>query len=659
MKGMVRYSAISILAVMLGLLSSCGGAKLSLADEQMERGEYFAAAATYRKVYNKLKRKEDRSQRGEIAYKMGLCYDKLSMSSRAAVAFNNAIRFGVADSSLYLLLGRSLQSDGKYRQAMDAYTIYLQHSPESKEAEIGISGCRIAMDAKENPTRYKVARSRIFNTGRSDFAPMYYDRSYDRLYFTSSSAKNKGESKSEITGLKRGDIWMARKNEFGQWMRPEAVEGELNSEADEGIVSFSPDGTTMYLTRARRDPHADTGVEIYVSRRTDAQWSAPVRYDITADTISSYGHPAVSADGSWLYFTSDMPGGYGGKDIWRVNLLEPQGSLENLGPFINTPGDEMFPYSRTDSVLYFASDGHPGFGGLDLFKATLTPSGGWNVENMGQPMNSSADDFGITFGAGETGFFSSNRADGAGRDHIYSFELPDLKIIITGTVTDMEEDPVDGAIIRIVGNDGSNRKERARPDGTFRFPLQRGVSYVMMAGADGYLNAKQEFTADEAEEDAEYEVDFVLASATKPVVVENILYDYNKATLREESAEALDAMVKVLTDNPNITIEMGAHTDRHGSDRYNDDLSLRRAKSVTDYLEKAGIAPDRLTVKGWGKRSPKVITKRLARLYPMFAEGTVLTAEFIETLSGEERAVADQINRRTEFRVVSTDYDMY
>lgn len=320
----------------------------------------------------------------------------------------------------------------------------------------------------------------------------------------------------------------------------------------------------------------------------------------------------------------------------------------------------MFPYSRADSLLYFASDGHPGFGGLDLFRARLDASGTrWSVENMGRPVNSQGDDFGITFGEGESGFFSSNRGDARGYDHIYSFVLPELNIGISGWVVDRDDEPVPGAVIRIVGDDGSNQKEVARDDGSFRFRLSRGVKYVMMAGAKGYLNVKQEFTSDSAEEDAEYEVDFVLSSISKPNVVENIFYDFDRATLRPESKQALDELAEMLRDNPNIVIEMSSHTDRWGTDAYNDDLSLRRAKSVVDYLVAAGIPKDRLHFEGYGKKRPKTVTKRVAKEFPQFEEGTVLTPEFILTLSEEDQQAADQINRRTEFQVTAVDYDMY
>ncbi len=656
---MLRTAIYAAILASTFVLTACGGPKLSEAKAQYDRGEFFDAAKTYRKIYNKLTKKEERKQRGEVAYQLGLCHSRLRQNARAAAAFQNAIRYGWEDSTVYLKLARELHADGKYAQAVTAYETYLQWKPGDKLAADGLAGAKMGQ-SKALQTRYVVKAAKLFNSRRSDYAPMYDSPELDRLYFTSTNEKATGSKRSEITGMKNGDIFVATKNERGEWNRPEAVEGELNSELDEGIVSFSPDGQTMYLTKARREPSANTGVEIYTSQRSDAKWSAPVKYEITADTLSSYGHPAVSPDGDWLYFTSDMPGGSGGKDIWRVNIKERAGSLENLGEWINTPGDEMFPYMRTDSVLYFASDGHPGFGGLDIFRAEMTPSGGWNVTNMGRPINSAGDDFGITFGKGESGFYSSNRGDARGYDHIYSFELPELKITISGWVIDKDDEPVPNAVIRIVGSDGSNQKQVARNDGSFSFPLNRGVSYVMMAGAKGYLNARQEFTSEYTEEDADYGVDFVLSSITKPVVVENIFYDYDRASLRPESKRALDELAQVLRDNPNVTIEMASHTDRHGSEKYNLDLSARRARSVIDYLISVGISPDRLQSQGYGKSRPKTVTKRIAKEYPQFKEGDVLTEDFINALKKEEdREAADQINRRTEFQVLSIDYRMY
>ncbi len=657
-----EYFLIAAVAVIAAcLLPSCRGSKLKTANEQFDRGEFYNAAQTYRKVYNKLTKRDERPQRGVVAYQMATCYRRLNQAERAAASYQNAIRYQYPDSMAFYWLGRSLQASGRYQQAIDAYNQYLEWHPDDNLAREGIDGCKLALAARNKPkSRYIVRPAKLFNSRRSDFAPMYLDKNFDQLYFTTTNEKVTGNNKSEITGMKKGDIWVARKDEQGNWKRPEAAGGELNTDMDEGIISFSPDGQTMYLTRAIRSETANTTVEIYTSRRSDASWSAPQKFEITADTISATGHPAVSPDGKFLYFSSDMPGGYGGKDIWRIGIDQRRGTLENLGPEINTAGDEMFPYMRTDSVMYFSSDGHPGFGGLDIFKAWLNSTGQrWSVQNMGLPLNSAGDDFGITFGPGENGFFSSNRGDGSGRDHIYSFELPDLKITITGVVVDRDDEPVPNAIIRIVGDDGSNQKEVARDDGSFRFNLQRGVKYVMKAGAKGYLNQKQEFETDTTEADAEYGVDFVLANINKPQVVENIFYDFDKASLRPESKAALDEMVAMLRDNPNVSIEMGSHTDRHGSVTYNEGLSDRRAKSVIDYLSAAGISMARLTWKGYGKSTPKTVTKSINSQYPQFPEGTVLTEEFILTLPPEDQEAADQINRRTEFKVTSIDLDMW
>ncbi len=646
-------------ALLLGL-DSCKTPKMRVADEAYERGEYNDASIIYRKIYNKLSHKEDRWLRGEVAYKMGLCYRHLSQSSRAEAAFVNALRYEFEeDSTVYLYLAQAQHMNGKWNEARQNYERYLTYVPDNYVAKQGIRACDMAPKWKEQGSRYTVKLDKMFNSRRADFCPQYLGADCDQIFFTSSTEKATGENKSEITGTKRSDIFFSKKDDKGKWQRPEAVEGDLNTEWDEGVTSFSPDGSTMYLAKVIRKADAASPVEIYTSARSEAKWGAAAKFDITADTLSSYGDPAVSADGNWLYFTSDMPGGYGGLDLWRINIKERVGTLENLGPQINTPGDERFPYCRTDSVLYFSSNGHAGFGGLDLFKATLQPSHRWFIQNMGSPMNSSGDDFGITFGKGETGFFSSNRKDARGYDKIYSFEKPELKVWISGYVLDKDEEPVPNAVIRIVGDDGSNQKAAAKPDGSFRFDLERGVKYVMLAGAAGYLNAQQQFESDIEESDAEYYVDFVLAAMMKPQVIENIFYDFDKASLRPESKKALDEMVKTLKENPYVTIELSAHTDRVGSDQYNDGLSQRRAQSVVDYLVKHGIELARLKPQGYGKRRPKVVTKRINRLYPQFAVGDTLNVARVDSLSKEDRAAADQINRRTEFMVLSSNFQPF
>ena len=652
---------IIVCLLLTAVAAGCRTPKLSEADAQFQRGEYYDASVTYKKVYNKLRKKEERPQRGEVAFKMGRCYKLLNMSARASAAFQNALRYEYPDSTTHFMLAQALHADGKYAAALRSYDKYLEFCPDDSLAINCAEGCRTAQEIRARGSRYVVKQAKLFNSRRADFCPMYLGADCDQIYYTSTTEKATGDKKSEITGMKNADVFFSKKNEKGEWERPEPVEGELNTEFDEGIVAFSPDAQTMYLTKARRELNAPTSVEIYTSTRSDAKWSAPVKFEITADTLSTFGHPAVSPDGEYLYFVSDMPGGYGGKDIWRISLKERQGSLVNLGPDINTEGNDDFPYVRSDGSLYFSSDGHPGMGGLDIFRATAVGDPAdlrWKVENMGFPINSAGDDFGITFGKGEDGFFSSNRGDARGYDHIYSFEYDPVRITIEGLVMDKDEEPVKNAIIRIVGNDGSNQKEVARDDGSFSFALQRGVKYVMLAGAKGYLNQKQEFASDSTMEDANYWVEFILPSISKPSVVENIFYDYDKADLRPESKTALNELIAVLHDNPNVTIETASHTDRWGSDAYNINLSERRAKSVVDYLVENGISRDRLQPHGYGKSRPKTVTKRIARLYPQFKEGDILTEEFIKTLSEEDQQAADQINRRTEFSVLSLTYNM-
>ena len=645
-------------------LSSCKGPKLKDADEAYDRGEYFDAATIYRKLYNKYNRKEDAWLRGELAFQLGMCHLKLNQGNRAAAAFQNAIRYDYEDTTILLRLGQSQQREGQYAAAIKSYNEYLAIAPDSWEAKVGIRGCELAPKWKEEGSRYTVKQDKILNSRRADYCPMFLDKNLEYVYLTSTNEKSTGELRSEITGTKKGDIYFSKKDEKGVWSRPKVVEGGLNTEHDEGAAAFSPDGSTMYLARAVRQDWP-TIVEIYTSSRSEAKWSAPQKFEITADTLSSYSDPFVSPDGQWLYFASDIPGGQGGIDIWRINLKDKHGTLENLGPQINTKGNDRFPNVRTDSLLYFASDGHPGMGGLDLFVAKLQPReegdnvsmDRWEIENMGVPMNSAGDDFGITFGTGESGYFSSNRGDARGYDHIFSFIKPDLQVWISGYVVDKDDEPVPNAVIRIVGDDGSNQKTAARPDGSFRFDLQRGVKYAMLASADGYLNARQEFESDTVEEDAEYNVDFILAATFKAQVVENIFYDFDKAVLRDESKLALDSMVILLKEHPNIVVEMASHTDRVGSDKYNQGLSQRRAQSVVDYLIENGIPKERLKPTGYGKSRPKTVTKRIHAQYPQFEEGVTLNEEFIKGLSKEDREAADQINRRTEFTVLDTTYE--
>lgn len=646
-------------------LFSCKSAKLSDAEEKQRIGEYFEAAAIYRKVYTKTS-PQKRDLRGYIAYRMAECNRLINNTPRATSAYMNALRYDYPDSIVNLRLGQMYQRSGRYPDAIRYYNEFLKLNPESELALNGIKGSELAPQWKQNPSRYVVKRMEKFNSRRGEFCPMLFGDAYDQLYFTSSrtpkgAGKDKEETISAITGLRNNDFFLVKKDEQGNWLAPIELEDEVNTEFDEGTPSFSKDGNTMYYTYCAQDPEGPRTSEIYVSTRSSAKWGKGTRASIVKDSVTALGHPSVSPDGKYLYYVSDAVGGFGGKDIFRSRLVGSDfGPMENLGPEINTPGDEMFPYVRDSVTLYFASNGHPGMGGLDLFKATQDSTGKWHVENLKAPINSMGDDFGITFeGKKEKGFFSSNRNDARGYDHLYSFELPTITIFIEGLVSDVDEYPIEDATVRIVGKDGLNVKVPAKKDGSYRVELERDIRYVMMASARGYLNQNFELKTGPEEKNETYIVDFYLSPISKPVVIDNIFYDFDKATLRPESQKALDEMIKMLNDNPNVTIELGAHTDRKGTDQYNERLAQRRAQSVVDYLIAGGIDKERLEAKGYGESVPKTINKKLAKSFDFLKEGDVLTEEFILTLTPEQQEMADQINRRTEFKVLRTNYNLF
>ncbi len=641
-------------------LYSCKSAKLSDAEEKQRIGEYYEAAAIYRKVYTKTSPKK-RDLRGYIAYRMAECNRLINNTAKATSAYMNAIRYDYPDSTVYLRMGQMLQKTGRYPEAIKNYDIYMENDPSNLLAINGIQGCELAPGWKKNPTRYEVRRMDKFNSRRGEFSPMLAGDKYDQLYFASSRSKDKDTKVSAITGQNNNNLFLVKQDEKGAWLAPVELEDEVNTEYDEGTPSFSPDGNTMYYTYCAQDPEGSRTAEIYISTRSSAKWGKGTRATIVKDSVTALGHPSISPDGKYLYFVSDAVGGFGGKDIFRARVAGNDfGPMENLGEEINTPGDEMFPYVRDSVTLYFASNGHPGMGGLDLFKATQDSTGKWKVENLGAPINSMADDFGITVaGKEERGFFCSNRNDARGYDHIYSFERPTITIFIEGIVNDVDEYPIEDATVRIVGKDGLNVKVPVKKDGTYRVELERDIRYVMMASARGYLNQNYELHTGPEEKNETYIVDFFLSPISKPVVIDNIFYDFDKATLRPESKKALDEMIKMLNDNPNVTIELGAHTDRKGTDQYNERLAQRRAQSVVDYLIAGGIEAARLEAKGYGESVPKTINKKMAKQFDFLKEGDVLTEEFILALPPEQQEIADQINRRTEFKVLRTNYNLF
>lgn len=649
--------------MILWLVTSCGADRnLHRGEKYLALGEYYDAANEFRQAYQKTPGKE-RTKRGQIARKMAMCYDKSLQSARALAAWRNAIRYQQADTADRLAFAQTLMKNGNYREAEEQFQLVLDSLPNDKLARDGLFAARKAPDIKQLGSRYTVKRMEVFNSRRADYCPVLFGDEFDQLYFTSTRNEAQGDELSGITGTKQGDIFYSQKDDKGKWSKPEDVSGGVNTAYDEGACCFSVDGREMYLTQCVTDPSYPRYAQIVKSNRSDAAWSKATEVKLTGDTLSSYAHPAISPDGEWLYFSSDMPDGKGGLDIWRVRITPAgYGGVENLGEPINTAGDEAFPTFRPNGDLYFSSNGHPGLGGLDIFIAKVGKDGRYHLSHPGYPLNSQGDDFGMTFeGSYNRGFFSSNRGDARGWDHIYSFVNPEIMQTVKGWVYEMDGYELPAAQVYVVGDDGTNEKMSVHSDGSFTKVLDPGVSYLFLATCKGYLNHQEQVKAlVNPKESRDTTLQFALANISAPTLIDNIFYDFDKATLRDSSKTALDKLVALLKENPHVTIELSAHCDYKGSAEYNKRLSQRRAEAVVAYLIAHGIAADRLTPVGYGKERPKKIKKKMTEKYKWLKEGNVLTEDFIKALKDKKKEeICNQLNRRTEFSVLRTTYGLF
>ena len=684
----MKRSSVFILITLL-LFSSCGIQKrVKKADKKFAIGEYYVAADLYKSCYSHLNSKKDRELKGYVAYKQGECY-RLINNPRAASCYQSALRlkYHMQDSTIFLNCGMALQYQGKYKDAAKSYELYLQSHPDNYVAQAGRYACNKIDEWKRETSRYKVSEAKEFNQRRtSNFAPMFIGDNTDALMFASNrQEKQKGTKKlkrpSNVTGQQLFQLYQTRKNAAGEWeditlaeglydapeeeQKNDSTGGKQAGTAEMGVCSFTSDGRTMYFTYSKPINGKDLGAKIYRSDRASGEWGSPQEVKLFNDSSITVGHPALNAAGDTLYFSSDAPGGEGGKDIWCAEWdgsawLNPQ----PLGKGINTSADEMYPYVHADGTLYFASNGHPGYGGLDIYKAerdtNFTDSVVWVLYNMGAPFNGTGDDFGITF-AGNTqdGFFSSNRNEKKGYDKIYRFVLPEMEFLVEGAVNDEQGNPIADAKLRIVGSDGTNSKVNARHDGTYKIKLKKDVKYVMLATARGYLNAKEQWNTLGLKDSKTYEKNFALSPISRPVKMDNIFYEFGRWELTKASEEELNRLVKLLNDNPNITIELSAHTDLVGNDEYNLDLSQKRAQSCCNYLLSQGIESERLTPVGYGKTKPVIADKNLNKQYPWIPVDQALDETFILSLPADKQEICNQINRRTEFKVLKTTYKLY
>jgi peptidoglycan-associated lipoprotein len=660
---MGRMKRFLVLVILLSIIASqespAQKRKAERAYASFQAGEYYEAIDLFKDSYSKTKR-SDKIARAELIYMIAECYRLVNNPRNAETWYKLAVRSAATKPEAQLWYAASLKKNGKYKQAIEELKKYKQIAPADAKADQEIRACELAIEWQENPEAYKIDEIKDLNSRESDFSPSFGRDDFGVVYFTSSREDATGNKTHGATGQGYTDIFESRLDKKSKWSTPVPVD-LINSEFEDGTPCFTGDYKELYFTRCEVGKREKKGCIIMYSKRSGDSWSKPENLKILPDSMVA-AHPAVSADGLTMYFVSDMSGGFGGKDIWvttRSGAGSDWSTPINPGPDINTGGNELFPFLRNDGTLYFSSDGLIGMGGLDIFKAVPQPDGSWIVENMKVPVNSSADDFGIAFeNENERGIFSSTRK-GRENDDLYAFEFPPLTFSITGLVKDEKTgSAIEGSTVQLIASDGSNLQAETGSGGEFKFSLKPDVDYIFLASKRGYLNGKEKETTKGQEKSRELMVTILITAIDKPIELPNIFYDFNKYDLRPESMVSLDKLVETLNDNPNVTIELMSHTDSRDTEEYNYELSQRRAQSVVEYLIEKGIEPDRLSAKGYGESSPKVVDASVVNQASFLKTGITLTEEYINSLPTEEqKEIAHQINRRTEFRVLRTDYE--
>ena len=648
------FRGILFLFFVIFYLTGCNSYRSAM--QSYDIGEYYDAIKKIQDVYRKEK---DSKLRVELEYKLAEAYWHIGDYKRAEPRLKNLVSKNYPDSLIILKYAQALRFNGKYDDAIKYYNQFLDSIPGYQEALNGIESCKNTPQWEEKPTRYVVTKEKDLATRDAEYSPVFVAGMNNSLIFTSTRDGSTGRRKSAITGQRNGDLWKSNFDiQRQRWDKPERLEEEqmINTNADEGAATLSSDGNNMMFTRCRFDQKKAMGAQICESQKSKDTWSEATVIDLVGDSLVA-AHPSLSVDGQTLYFVSDRPGGYGGNDIWKVEKLSDKwGEPENLGPDVNTPGNEMFPYIRDNGELYFSSNYWVGMGGYDIYKATKIATG-WQVENMKAPINSTGDDFSICFLPGkEEGMFASNRKGSLG-DDLYSFVLPPKIFRTEGEIVNTESDSrVKDAYLRVIGTDGTNLKVRSE-DGKFQYRMAPETDYIFAAFKEGFLNAKTIISTAKLDDSKNFDITLRLTPTDAPIKVENIHYEFGKWDLLPESVKALDSLVTVLELNPTIVIEIMSHTDFVGTTQFNSELSQKRAESVVKYLIEKGINPARLVAKGYGETWPKTVTRKIAKQYDFLKAGDILTEDFINKLpTEEEKEIAKGIDRRTEFRVLRNDF---
>lgn len=643
---------------------------ISKGDDYYNSYQYDLAKDQYEKALGSI---TSQTEKAQVAYKLGYCYKMLNDSEKAEIYFGMAAKNyskGVISPDVLLYYADALRMNGKYEDAIEIYKQYIQIMPQDYRGQSGLESSEMAPKWINRPTRHKVTNMSKFNSQYFDFSTVWASKDYRTIYFTSSREGTIGNEISKRSGQRFTDIFQVNQDRKGNWSEPAPLTGGINTVDDEGASTVSMKGSEMFYTKCKSGKQIDDPCQIFYAQKRGNSWGEGVWVDFEGFSAYEVGYPALSPDDKIIYFSANAPDGYGGMDLYMAKRIGTTGykfgTPVNLGPAINTPGDEIYPTVRADGTLYLSSDGHKGMGGLDIYKALKDEAGNFTgVENLRPPINSSFDDFGIIFkGKEENGFFSSNRKGGKGSDDVYEFTLPPLEITLSGLVrdtTDVEKVRLLKDVkIKINNDSGIVGELLTTASGTFNFnKIQQGQNYIVHADAgSGYFSNSVSFTTTNVEYDTVINIVINMARMKNIITLPNIEYAYDSDELKPESTVALDDLVKTLNDNPRLTIELRAHTDYRGRDDYNMDLSLRRAQSCVKYLISKGINPDRLRARGFGKTEPKEIDEELAKKYSYFKVGDVLTEQYILKLSPAQQEVANQINRRTEFSILTTDFGL-
>jgi peptidoglycan-associated lipoprotein len=663
------------------------------ADEYFDAKEYTTALEIYMKALSKEK---SRDQKQRIAFNMAECYRFTAECKRAASYYQRADKMGFGPTAV-LGYAEMLQCQGEYEDAIVAYEEYKKAVPGDPRADKGIESCQKAANWVIQGSLFALDNAKDLNSKKSDYAISYAGkRGKEDLTLMISSMRDDatGRKADGWTGQRFSDIYVIegqrarKKKKRGQeananndvkWGDLEPLSEVINTKDHEGVVTFDSRGKTMYFTKCMKVKNVKMGCAIYSTKLIGQDWANPEPVIIALDSGASVGHPALSPDNKTLYFAGEINGGKGGKDIYMTTYdrrARQWNAPTNLN--INTRGDELYPYAHGDGYLYFSSNGHVGMGGFDCFRVKLDENGMsvGDVENMLSPVNSEADDIALRWVPGdntEKGFVISNRKGTRGDHDIWHVTEWSKEFEVSGTVVSSKN----GKALKDVTIEVSDKEGNSfsiTTDANGRFKIDRGTlgedkSYKLNLSRKRYLTAVGDVSTkglmlsdysqikEERTYVKSYNLKLVMDPIEVPIVLPNVFFDLAKWDLREESKVALDTVYNILQRNPTITIGLRSHTDYRDTDEKNQVLSQKRAQSCVDYLIEKGIPADRLTAVGMGESEPFEIPQNYAGLgSDLFDAGSVLTESFIRRQGADAQDLANQVNRRTDIKVLSDDY---